>query len=168
MFCRGLSRRNTIFPILFLCLLGARNDTSIWYVTDGQNHQLVDSILAEEAAAAAAAPAAGPAEAVTTQSQADNESVAASEPEAPQTDYSVFVRQSQSIPQKYFVYHKELKMSRWLSLVQTPPEGVALVGWDRGIQDGHEYLVPQFVGEGTTDDLIQKNALWAARFTYCI
>ena len=145
-----------------------RNNPDTWYVTDGQTHQLVDELLRQNAPEAASQ-----ADAMSVAaSQNDAMSVADSEiPEPCETEpatpeYSITVRQSKS---DAGLFSQDLKMSRWLELKVAPPQGVKLVGWDRGLEAGeHEYLVPKFEGVGITGDLIQQNAQWVARLGQCI
>ena len=138
-----------------------RNNPTDWYLIDGEQHWKVDDLLAEvnETAESVGGTSAGsvhtdagipePAPVVPTGPAA---------PPAPQ-EWQVVVRESKASPGNWFVWHKELKMSRWVHLQTDLPSNARHTGWDRGEQDGHEYLVPTFCGGGS-DELMQENAVW--------
>ena len=136
-----------------------RKNPNDWYLIDGERHWKVGDLLAE------------PSEAEESEqgSVGSMMSIAEPPPEAapvaaatlpPPKDWNVVVRESQATPGTWFVWHKELRMSRWLKLKNNLPHNVQLLGWTVGEQNGHEYLVPKLAGEESAG-YIQDNAMWA-------
>ena len=77
------------------------------------------------------------------------------------TEFQVLVRESSTTTGCWFMWHKELKMSRWLELKQPLPSTVKLLRWDIGEENGHAYVLPKLEGpDEITNELTSANAMW--------
>jgi hypothetical protein len=142
-----------------------RSNTSVWYLTNTQQHWKVDELLAEPSEAGDSSVGGTSCGSIAEPAPIVNAAAASSSNPDGGVEFNIVVRKSATKAGCWFMYHKELRMSRWLELQRPLPDGVSLEGWEIGEQDGHEYVIPKLSGSTNEQD-IQDNAMWVPCVSY--